>query len=134
MPFIRCTAPLLLMVLKIDFCQAQRSTNFFEIKESKLEFKNNNKSHTLRSYHEEHFLDATQSVPVVSSAPRVRSGSRHLPAVDSAVKTLAAVLLLSVSHLLSAVWPQSQQLNDTLLLLEQWGVKILSMVRKRIVL
>lgn len=44
------------------------------------------------------------------------------------------LLLRSVSHLFSAVWPQSEQLNDTLLLLEQWGVQIFSMVEKRIAL
>lgn len=55
------------------------------------------------------------------------SGSCHVPAVCNTVKTQGIVLASRiVSQLLSSIWPQSEQLNETLLPLEQWGVKSLA--------
>lgn len=55
------------------------------------------------------------------------SGSCHVPAVCDTVKTQGIVLVWRiVSQLLSSIWPQSEQLNETLLPLEQWGVKSLA--------
>lgn len=68
--------------------------------------------------------DCTSAEPLTSL-----SGSCHVPAVCNTVKTQRIVLVLRISsQLLSSIWPQSERLNETLLPLEQWGVKSLASV------
>lgn len=68
--------------------------------------------------------DCTSAEPLLSL-----SGSCHIPAICNTVKTQGIVLTLRiVSQLLSSIGPQSEQLNEALLPLEQWGVKSLASV------
>lgn len=124
--FFRSAAPLVLWLQKCLFCQDQRASDVLVSQES------TNKCQTLCSRQNAcwtlikiHTVVCAGDQDCSSSETLTGlSGSGHVPDVCSAVKSQGTVFLLrGVSQLLSSIWPQSEQLNETLLPLEQWGAK-----------